>query len=158
VRVGTGFDLHRLVVGRRLVLGGVELPWDMGLQGHSDADVICHALIDALCGAAGIGDIGSLFPDSDPKYKDARSIDLLREVTEHCRRARWAVENVDVTLLAQVPRLAPYREEIRNKLAAALGIDPAAVGLKATTTDHIGPIGQGEALAAQAVALLREIT
>jgi 2-C-methyl-D-erythritol 2,4-cyclodiphosphate synthase len=158
VRVGTGFDLHRLVVGRRLVLGGVELPWDMGLQGHSDADVICHALIDALCGAAGIGDIGSLFPDSDPKYKDARSIDLLREVTEHCRRARWAVENVDVTLLAQVPRLAPYREEIRNKLANALGIDPAAVGLKATTTDHVGPIGQGEALAAQAVALLREIT
>jgi 2-C-methyl-D-erythritol 2,4-cyclodiphosphate synthase len=158
VRVGTGFDLHRLVVGRRLVLGGVELPWDMGLQGHSDADVICHALIDALCGAAGIGDIGSLFPDTDPKYKDARSIDLLREVTEHCRRARWAVENVDVTLLAQAPRLAPYREEIRNKLADALGIDPAAVGLKATTTDHIGPIGQGEALAAQAVALLREIT
>jgi 2-C-methyl-D-erythritol 2,4-cyclodiphosphate synthase len=157
VRVGTGFDLHRLVVGRRLVLGGVELPWDMGLQGHSDADVICHALIDALCGAAGIGDIGSLFPDSDPKYKDARSIDLLREVTEHCRRANWAVENVDVTLLAQVPRLAPYRDEIRNKLADALGIDPTAVGLKATTTDHIGPIGQGEALAAQAVALLREI-
>ena len=157
MRVGTGFDLHRLVVGRRLVLGGVELPWDMGLQGHSDADVICHALIDALCGAAGIGDIGSLFPDSDPKYKDASSLALLREVTDHCRRARWAVENVDVTLLAQVPRLAPYREAIRNNLADALGIDAAAVGLKATTTDHIGPIGQGEALAAQAVALLKEI-
>lgn len=144
-------------MGRRLVLGGVELPWDMGLQGHSDADVICHALIDALCGAAGIGDIGTLFPDSDPKYKDARSLELLREVADHCRRARWAVENVDVTLLAQVPRLAPYREEMRNKLAGVLGIDAAAVGLKATTTDHIGPIGQGEALAAQAVALLREI-
>ena len=157
MRVGTGFDLHRLVVGRRLVLGGVELPWDMGLQGHSDADVICHALIDALCGAAGIGDIGSLFPDSDPKYRDVRSLDLLREVTDHCRRARWAVENVDVTLLAQVPKLAPYREQIRDQLADALGIDAAAVGLKATTTDHIGPIGQGEALAAQAVALLREI-
>ncbi len=157
MRVGTGFDIHRLAVGRRLVLGGVELPWDMGLQGHSDADVICHALIDALCGAAGIGDIGTLFPDSDPKYKDARSLELLREVADHCRRARWAVENVDVTLLAQVPRLAPYREEMRNKLAGVLGIDAAAVGLKATTTDHIGPIGQGEALAAQAVALLREI-
>ena len=157
MRVGTGFDIHRLAVGRRLVLGGVELPWDMGLQGHSDADVICHALIDAVCGAAGIGDIGTLFPDDDPKYKDAHSLDLLREVADHCRRARWAVENVDVTLLAQVPRLAPYREEIRNKLAGALGIDAAAVGLKATTTDHIGPIGQGEALAAQAVALLREI-
>ena len=157
MRVGTGFDLHRLAVGRPLVLGGVELPWDMGLIGHSDADVICHALIDALCGAAGIGDIGSLFPDDDPKYKDARSLDLLREVADHCRRAKWAVENVDVTLLAQVPRLAPYREAIRNNLAGVLGIDPAAVGLKATTTDHVGPIGKGEALAAQAVALLREI-
>ena len=157
MRVGTGFDLHRLVVGRRLVLAGVELPWDMGLQGHSDADVICHALIDALCGAAGIGDIGTLFPDDDPKYRDARSLDLLREVTDHCRRARWAVENVDVTLLAQVPRLAPYREQIRNNLADALGVDPAAVGLKATTTDHVGAIGRGEALAAQAVVLLKEM-
>jgi 2-C-methyl-D-erythritol 2,4-cyclodiphosphate synthase len=157
VRVGTGFDVHRLVVGRRLVLGGVELPWDMGLQGHSDADVICHALIDALCGAAGIGDIGTLFPDNDPKYQGASSLELLREVTEHCRRARWAVENVDVTLLAQVPKLAPYREQIRNNLANALGIDPAAVGLKATTTDHLGPIGEGQALAAQAVALLKEL-
>ena len=157
MRVGTGFDLHRLVVGRRLVLGGVEFPWDMGLQGHSDADVVCHALIDALCGAAGIGDIGTLFPDEDPKYRDARSLDLLREVTDHCRRARWAVENVDVTLLAQVPRLAPYREQIRNNLADALGVDPAAVGLKATTTDHVGAIGRGEALAAQAVVLLKEM-
>ena len=155
VRVGSGFDLHRLAVGRRLVLGGVELPWDMGLQGHSDADVICHALIDALCGAAGLGDIGTLFPENDPKYKDARSLDLLREVTDHCRRARWLVENADVTLLAQVPRLAPYREAIRDNVAGALGIDPAAVGLKATTTDHVGAIGQGEALAAQAVVLLK---
>jgi 2-C-methyl-D-erythritol 2,4-cyclodiphosphate synthase len=158
VRVGTGFDLHRLAVGRRLVLGGVELPWDLGLQGHSDADVICHALIDAMCGAAGIGDIGTLFPDDDPKYKDARSLELLREVTDHCRRARWLVENVDVTLLAQAPKLAPYREAIRTNLADALGIDPAAVGLKATTTDRVGPIGQGEALAAQAVVLLKEIS
>ena len=157
VRVGTGFDLHRLALGRRLVLGGVELPWDMGLAGHSDADVICHALIDAICGAAGIGDIGTLFPDDDPKYKDARSLDLLRDVADRCRREEWAVENVDVTLLAQVPRLAPYREAIRNNLAGALGIDAAAVGLKATTTDHVGPIGKGEALAAQAVALLRKM-
>jgi 2-C-methyl-D-erythritol 2,4-cyclodiphosphate synthase len=157
VRVGTGFDLHRLEVGRPLILGGVELPWDLGLSGHSDADVICHALIDALCGAAGIGDIGTLFPDSDPTYKNARSLDLLREVAEHCRRARWMVENVDVTLLAQAPRLAPYREAIRNNLAEALGIDPAAVGLKGTTTDHVGAIGRGEAMAAQAAVLLREI-
>ena len=157
MRVGSGFDLHRLAVGRRLVLGGVELHWDMGLVGHSDADVICHALIDALSGAAGIGDIGTLFPDDDPKYKDARSLDLLREVVDRCRRAKWAVENIDVTLLAQVPRLAPYREAIRNNLAGALGIDPGAVGLKATSTDHVGPIGKGEALAAQAVVLLREV-
>jgi 2-C-methyl-D-erythritol 2,4-cyclodiphosphate synthase len=157
VRVGTGFDLHRLALGRKLVLGGVELPWDMGLTGHSDADVICHALIDALCGAAAIGDIGTLFPDDDPKYKDARSLDLLREVADRCRREKWAVENVDVTLLAQVPRLAPYRDAIRKNLAAALGVAPEAVGLKATTTDHVGPIGKGEALAAQAVALLREM-
>jgi 2-C-methyl-D-erythritol 2,4-cyclodiphosphate synthase len=157
VRVGTGFDLHRLEVGRPLILGGVELPWDLGLSGHSDADVICHALIDALCGAAGLGDIGTLFPDTDPQYKDARSLDLLREVTDHCRRARWAVENVDVTLLAQAPKLAPYREAIRTNLAAALGVDPAAVGLKGTTTDHVGAIGRGEALAAQAVVLLREL-
>ena len=157
MRVGTGFDLHRLEVGRPLILGGVELPWDLGLSGHSDADVICHALIDALCGAAGLGDIGTLFPDTDPQYKDARSLDLLREVTDHCRRARWAVENVDVTLLAQAPKLAPYREAIRTNLAAALGVDPAAVGLKGTTTDHVGAIGRGEALAAQAVVLLREV-
>jgi 2-C-methyl-D-erythritol 2,4-cyclodiphosphate synthase len=157
VRVGSGFDLHRLEVGRPLILGGVTLPWDLGLSGHSDADVICHALIDALCGAAGIGDIGTLFPDTDPKYKDARSLDLLREVAEHCRRARWAVENVDVTLIAQAPRVAPYREAIRSNLAAALGVDAAAVGVKGTTTDHVGAIGRGEALAAQAVVLLREL-
>src|SRR5213595_104145 len=111
----------------------------MGLQGHSDADVICHALIDALCGAAGIGDIGTLFPDADPKYTDARSLDLLREVADHCRRAKWGVVNVDITLLAQVPKRAPYREAILNHRACVLGIDPAAVGLKATTTDHVGP-------------------
>jgi 2-C-methyl-D-erythritol 2,4-cyclodiphosphate synthase len=157
VRVGSGFDLHRLEVGRPLILGGVELPWDLGLSGHSDADVICHALIDALCGAAGIGDVGTLFPDTDPRYKDARSLDLLREVTEHCRRARWVVENADVTVLAQAPRLAPYREAIRNNLASALAVDPAAVGVKGTTTDHVGAIGRGEALAAQAVVLLREL-
>ena len=157
MRVGAGFDLHRLVIGRRLVLGGVELPWEMGLQGHSDADVICHAVIDALCGASGLGDIGTLFPDSDVKYKDARSLDLLREVVERCRREHWAVENVDVTLLAQVPRLAPYRDQIRQNLAQALGVDPSAVGVKATTTDHVGPLGEGQALAAQAVALLKEL-
>jgi len=155
VRVGIGFDVHRLEVGRRLVLAGLELPWDMGLLGHSDGDVICHALIDALCGAAALGDIGTLFPDSDPKYKDARSLDLLRDAGGRCRAAGWTVGNADVTLIAQVPKLAPYRDEMRKNLASALGVEPAAVGLKATTTDHLGVIGRGEGLAAQAVVLLR---
>lgn len=133
----------------------MELPWDLGLLGHSDGDVICHALIDALCGAAALGDIGTLFPDSDPQYKDARSLDLLKEAAERCRAAGWSVENADVTLLAQAPRLAPYREQMRKNLATTLGIGPEAIGLKATTTDHLGIIGRGEALAAQAVVLLR---
>ena len=157
VRVGIGFDVHRLEVGRRLVLAGMELPWDMGLLGHSDGDVICHALIDALCGAAALGDIGTLFPESDPKYKDARSLELLRDVSGRCRAAGWSVANADVTLIAQVPKLAPYREAMRKNLAGALAVEPAAVGLKATTTDHLGMIGRGEGLAAQAVVLLRPL-
>jgi 2-C-methyl-D-erythritol 2,4-cyclodiphosphate synthase len=155
VRVGIGFDVHRLVVGRRLVLGGVELPWDLGLQGHSDADVICHALIDAICGAAGLGDVGTLFPDSDERYRDARSIELLGDAVARSRAAGFKVENADVTLLAQAPRLAPYREQIRRSLASALAVEEGAVSVKATTTDHLGVIGRGEALAAQAVVLLR---
>jgi len=155
VRVGIGFDVHRLVVGRRLVLGGVELPWDLGLQGHSDADVICHALIDAVCGAAGLGDVGTLFPDSDERYRDAPSIELLKEAVGRSQAAGFSVENADVTLLAQAPRLSPYREQIRRSLAAALAVEPGAVNVKATTTDHLGAIGTGEALAAQAVVLLR---
>lgn len=155
MRVGIGFDVHRLVVGRRLVLGGVELPWDLGLQGHSDADVICHALIDAICGAAGLGDVGTLFPESDERYKDARSIELLEEAVARGRAAGFKVENADVTLLAQAPRLAPYREQIRRSLASALEVEEGAVNVKATTTDHLGVIGRGEALAAQAVVLLR---
>ena len=155
MRVGIGFDVHRLVVGRRLVLGGVELPWDLGLQGHSDADVICHALIDAVCGAAGLGDVGTLFPDSDERYRDAPSIELLKEAVGRSQAAGFRVENADVTLLAQAPRLSPYREQIRRSLAAALAVEPGAVNVKATTTDHLGAIGTGEALAAQAVVLLR---
>jgi len=153
--VGIGFDVHRLVVGRRLVLGGVELPWDLGLQGHSDADVICHALIDAVCGAAGLGDVGTLFPDSDERYRDAPSIELLKEAVGRSQAAGFRVENADVTLLAQAPRLSPYREQIRRSLAAALAVEPGAVNVKATTTDYLGAIGTGEALAAQAVVLLR---
>lgn len=154
MRVGLGFDLHHLEVGRRLVLGGVELPSDLGLSGHSDADVVCHALIDALLGAAGLGDIGSLFPDTDPKYRDAKSLDLLRETTARCRAAGWRVENADVTVLTQAPRLAPYRDQIRASLAGALGVETGAVSVKGKTPDHLGAIGRGEGMAAQAVVLL----
>ena len=157
MRVGLGFDVHHLEVGRRLVLGGVELPSDLGLSGHSDADVVCHALIDALLGAAGLGDIGSLFPDSDPQFTDARSLDLLREATARCRSAGWRVENVDVTVLAQAPRLAPYRDRIRASLAGALGVEEGAVSVKGKTTDHLGAIGRGEGMAAQAAVLLAPI-
>jgi 2-C-methyl-D-erythritol 2,4-cyclodiphosphate synthase len=157
VRVGLGFDVHHLEVGRRLTLGGVELPSDLGLAGHSDADVICHALIDALLGAAGLGDVGTLFPDTDPAYRDARSLDLLVDTVRRCRDAGWRVENVDVTLLAQAPRLAPYRDKIRASLAGALGLDAAAVSVKGKTTDHLGALGRGEGMAAQAVALLAPI-
>jgi 2-C-methyl-D-erythritol 2,4-cyclodiphosphate synthase len=154
VRVGLGFDVHHLEVGRRLVLGGVELPSDLGLRGHSDADVICHALIDALLGAAGLGDIGTLFPDTDPAFKNAKSLDLLRDATARCRTAGWRVENVDVTLLAQAPRLSPYRDQIRDSLARALGVEKGAVSVKGKTPDHLGAIGRGEGMAAQAVVLL----
>ncbi len=157
MRVGLGFDVHHLEVGRRLVLGGVELPSDLGLRGHSDADVICHALIDALLGAAGLGDIGTLFPDTDPAFKDARSLDLLRDATARCRTAGWRVENVDVTLLAQAPRLAPYRAQIRDSLAGALGVEKGAVSVKGKTPDHLGAIGRGEGMAAQAAVLLAPI-
>lgn len=156
MRVGTGFDIHRFEIGRRLVLGGLELPWDLGLTGHSDADVICHTLIDAILGAAALGDVGELFPDTDPLYKDARSLDLLRQAAEQCSSAGWEVENADVTVLAQAPRLAPYRDQIRANLAGALRVAQSAVSVKATTTDHLGLIGRGEALAAQAVVLLRQ--
>ncbi|HYM48948.1 MAG TPA: 2-C-methyl-D-erythritol 2,4-cyclodiphosphate synthase [Candidatus Limnocylindrales bacterium] len=155
MRVGIGFDIHKLVIGRRLVLGGVELPWDLGLQGHSDADVICHALIDAVCGAAGLGDIGTLFPDSDERYRNARSLELLRIAAAQAAAARFRVENADVTLIAQAPRLGPYRKEMTANLASALSVSVGAVNVKATTTDHLGVIGKGEALAAQAVVLMR---
>ncbi len=158
MRVGTGFDIHRFAVGRRLVLAGVELPWDMGLVGHSDADVICHALIDALLGALALGDIGVLFPETDPRYRDAKSLDLLRHAAERCGAAGWQVANADVTLLAQAPRLAPYREQMRSNLSDALRVGPEAVSIKATTVDHLGVIGRGEGLAAQAVVLLKPVT
>ncbi len=154
MRIGTGYDIHRFAVGRRLVLGGVELPWDMGLAGHSDADVVTHALMDALLGAAALGDLGAHFPDTDARYHDASSLILLEAVRKLLGERGFRVANVDVTVLAQVPRLQPYVERMRDALAKAMALPIDRVSVKATTTDRLGPIGQGVAIAAQAVALL----
>ncbi len=153
-RVGQGYDVHRLVEGRRLMLGGEEIPFDRGLAGHSDADVLLHALGDALLGAAGQGDLGEHFPPDDPRWKDAASTDLLRRILERVGGAGWRVVNCDLTLLAEGPKLAPYRDPIRARIAALLGIETEAVGLKATTHEGLGALGRGEGIAAHAVVLL----
>jgi 2-C-methyl-D-erythritol 2,4-cyclodiphosphate synthase len=153
-RIGHGFDVHALVSGRRLVLGGVEIPHDKGLEGHSDADVLIHAVCDALLGAAGLGDIGHHFPDDDPRYRDVDSRILLRTVGERLAEEGWRVGNVDVTVLAQAPRLAPHIDAMRANLAADLQADPAAVNVKATTTERLGFIGREEGIAAESVAMI----
>lgn len=155
MRIGHGYDVHRLVPGRRLILGGVEIPWERGLLGHSDADVLTHALMDALLGAAALGDIGKLFPDSDPAYAGADSVELLRRVAALLREAGFAVENVDCTVLAQAPKLAPHIPEMRRRLAGALGLDEGRVSVKATTEEGLGFTGSGAGIAAHAVCLLR---
>ncbi len=154
LRVGQGFDVHRLVKGRRLVLGGVQIPSPLGLAGHSDADVLTHALIDAILGASGAGDLGELFPDTDPAYKDIDSTVLLRKVLAQLGPAGWCPVNVDVTVIAQEPKLAPYRDAIRTRLAALIGLPVTAVNVKATTTEGLGFTGRREGIAAQAVVLL----
>ncbi len=153
-RIGQGMDVHRLVPGRRLILGGIEIPWDRGLLGHSDADVLCHALCNALLGALGEGDIGQHFPDEDPRYRDASSLDLLRHVAGWVQERGYRVVNADMTLRAERPRLAPYRKQIQEKLASALGISPQDINLKATTGEGLGFIGRGEGMEAAAVVLL----
>jgi 2-C-methyl-D-erythritol 2,4-cyclodiphosphate synthase len=155
VRTGIGWDSHRLVEGRPLIIGGVQIPHDRGLAGHSDADVLTHAIIDALLGAAGLDDIGAHFPDSDPTYKDADSLDLLMTVLERVRAAGWEVGNVDATVVMERPKLAPHRDEIRRSLAEALEIDRDAVNIKASTGEGMGFVGRGEGVAALAVATLR---
>jgi 2-C-methyl-D-erythritol 2,4-cyclodiphosphate synthase len=156
MRIGQGFDAHALVAGRRLVIGGVHVPHDKGLAGHSDADVLIHALCDALLGAAGLGDIGTHFPDGDARFKDIDSRKLLREVARLIAAARLKVVNVDATVIAQAPRLAPHVAAMRANLAADLDIAPAAVNVKAKTTERLGFVGRGEGIAAEAVALLEE--
>lgn len=153
-RIGHGYDVHRLVADRPLVLGGVTVPHEKGLLGHSDADVITHAIMDALLGAAALGDIGKLFPDSDPAYAGADSVALLRRVAALLREKGYEVGNVDGTIVAQSPKLAPYIDEMRQKLAAAMDVDVHRVSLKATTEEHLGFTGSGEGMAAHAVALI----
>jgi 2-C-methyl-D-erythritol 2,4-cyclodiphosphate synthase len=153
-RIGQGWDLHRLVVGRPLVLGGITIDHDKGLSGHSDADVLVHAVIDALLGALADRDIGSHFPDGDPAWRDARSIDMLRTVAERIRLDGWQAVNVDSTIIAEAPRLAVHRDAMRKKIASALEIAPAAVSVKAKTAEGVGAEGAGEAVSAQVVVLL----
>ena len=154
LRVGHGYDVHRLVEGRALILGGVTVPFDRGLLGHSDADVLTHAVMDALLGAAALGDIGKLFPDSDAAYAGADSIALLERVTALLREHGWQVGNVDATMVAQAPKLAPYVPEMRRRLAEAMGLDVDCVSVKATTEERLGFTGSGEGMAAHAVALI----
>lgn len=157
LRIGHGYDVHRLTEGRRLILGGVEVPYEKGLLGHSDADVLTHAVMDALLGAAALGDIGKLFPDTDAAYAGISSILLLERVAERLREAGYAVVNLDATVLAQAPKLAPYRERMRENLARVLVLDASCVSVKATTEEGLGFTGEGLGIAAHAVALLEKI-
>jgi 2-C-methyl-D-erythritol 4-phosphate cytidylyltransferase/2-C-methyl-D-erythritol 2,4-cyclodiphosphate synthase len=157
MRIGNGYDLHRLVAGRPLILGGVTIPFDRGLQGHSDADAICHAVTDAILGAAGAGDIGRHFPDDDPAWKDADSIDLLRRAAEVVRDAGYAVGNVDIVVIAQQPKVGPHADGIRKNLAHALSCDPSQVSVKGKTNEGVDSVGAGESIAVHAVALLTRL-
>lgn len=155
IRIGQGYDVHALVPGRRLVIGGVEIPHALGLLGHSDADVLLHAITDALLGAAGQGDIGRLFPDTDPAHQDADSRELLRTALTRVQAAGWRVVNVDATVVAQQPRLAPHVPAMQAAIAACLAVEPAAVNVKAKTHERLGFEGRSEGIVAQAVVLLQ---
>lgn len=157
LRIGHGFDVHAFADGRRLVLGGVDVPSERGLDGHSDADVLAHALMDAVLGAMRAGDIGKLFPDTDPAYEGADSLVLMSHVARLARERGFSILDVDCTVAAQAPKLAPYREQMRERMAAALGVDVEHVGVKATTTERLGFVGREEGIAAWAVALLEHI-
>jgi len=156
MRIGQGFDTHALVGGRELVIGGVRIPYEKGLAGHSDADVLIHAVCDALLGAAGLGDIGTHFPDTDARYKGIDSRKLLREVAQLLRQRKLRVANVDATIIAQAPKMAPHIAAMRANLASDLGVAPDAVNVKAKTTEKLGFVGRGEGIAAEAVALLAD--
>lgn len=154
MRIGTGYDLHRLVEGRPLILGGVAIPFERGLSGHSDADAVCHAVTDAVLGAAAAGDIGRHFPDTDPKWKGASSIDLLERAVAIVRAGGWTLSNVDVVIIAERPKISPFVDAMRARLAPALGVDVSAISIKGKTNEGVGELGRGEAIAVHAVALL----
>ncbi len=155
IRIGEGWDVHALVPGRKLIIGGVQIAFDRGLLGHSDADVLLHAITDALLGAAGLGDIGRHFPDTDAQFKSADSSVLLAEAARRVRAQGWQIGNVDSTVVAQAPKLAPYIDSMCTCVAQALGLAPAQVNVKAKTAEKLGPVGQGESIEARAVVLLR---
>ena len=154
MRIGTGYDVHRLEEGYRLIIGGVEIPYEKGLKGHSDADVLVHAVMDALLGAAALGDIGKLFPDTDERYRGISSLKLLARVGEVLSENSFRVENIDATIIAQAPKMRPYIDTMRQNMADTLGIDLSQVSVKATTEEHLGFTGRGEGISAQAAALL----
>ncbi len=156
MRVGQGFDVHQLVEGRKLIMGGVEIPYERGLLGHSDADVLLHAICDALLGAAALGDIGHHFPDSDPRYKGIDSRQLLREVMQLLKDKGYGVVNLDATIIAQAPKMAPHIQQMVANIAADLGVEVGCVNVKATTTEKLGYTGRGEGIAAQAVCLIEK--
>lgn len=154
MRVGIGYDVHRLVEGRSLIIGGVEIPYHLGLEGHSDADVLVHAVMDALLGAAGAGDIGKHFPDTDPRYRGISSLLLLKRVINLLTARHWEVGNVDAVIIAQAPKMAPYINQMRENIARNMFVAPEQVNVKATTTEKLGFAGRGEGIAAQAVACI----
>jgi len=154
MRIGQGFDVHALVAGRKLIIGGVTIPHDRGLQGHSDADVLLHAICDALIGAAGLGDIGRHFPDTDPRYKGIDSRELLRAVVKLLVEQRFAAVNVDATIIAQAPKMAPHIPAMRVNIAADLGVDEGCINIKAKTAEKLGAVGRGEGIVAEAVVLI----
>ena len=157
MRIGHGYDVHRLVEGRDLILGGVKIDYEKGLLGHSDADVLLHAVSDALLGAAGLGDIGRHFPDTDPKYKGADSLELLRQVAGKIAAAGYRVGNVDVTMIAQRPKLKEHIPQMEANIASALDVEPGRINVKATTEEHLGFTGSGEGMACHAVCILEEV-
>ncbi|MBR2479640.1 MAG: 2-C-methyl-D-erythritol 2,4-cyclodiphosphate synthase [Clostridia bacterium] len=157
MRIGEGYDVHRLVTGRKLILGGVDIPYDKGLDGHSDADVLTHAIMDSLLGAAALGDIGKLFPDNDDRFLGANSLVLLREVVQTLEQNGYTIVNVDSTVIAQRPKLAPYIDEMRERIANAAGVSADIISVKATTEEKLGFTGRGEGIAARAICLIKKI-